>query len=431
MPTTSSIRGGRALALLPLLVALLAVPAPVAAGTPTPLGPTVQFNGRGYGHGVGMSQHGARGRALAGETAATILAHYYAGTTIEPIDPATTIRVLLMTGFVPTATVPLVIVGHGGGWTATGIAGVIPAEAKLSIRPPAPGTWNWILQVTDPSGKVLGGGGVTGTITVKPATAAGRLELKSKPSNYDEYRGNLVVKPAGTASLSVVNSVAIDAYLRGVVPTEMPSSWPLEALRAQAIAARSYAAYRIRTTDIFDVYDDTRSQIYRGILGEVAATDAVISATAGLVMRSKGAHVNALFHSTGGCATEHNENAFVASSGTKVAGPVSYLRGSQDRRPDGTCFDSAAPYSVWKSATYTLDAFSAIFAADARTNVGTLVSLDLSNRGVSGRLVSVTLVGSAGTKTVSGDVFRIVFNARKPAADPILRSNLFALAPQP
>jgi hypothetical protein len=73
-----------------------------------------------------------------------------------------------------------------------------------------------------------------------------------------------------------------------------------------------------------------------------------------------------------------------------------------------------------------------MFAADSRTNVGTLVALDLRNRGVSGRLISVTLIGSTGImKTVSGDVFRAVFNAQRPAGDPILRSNLFDLAPIP
>ena len=66
----------------------------------------------------------------------------------------------------------------------------------------------------------------------------------------------------------VINHVAIDQYLRGVVPAEMPSSWPAEALKAQAIAARSYALYRIHpTTGTFDLYDDTRSQVYRGRRG--------------------------------------------------------------------------------------------------------------------------------------------------------------------
>ena len=125
-----------------------------------------------------------------------------------------------------------------------------------------------------------------------------------------------------------------------------------------------------------------------------------------------------MFHSAGGGATEHNENVYVSSTGAKVAGPVSYLRGSRDRRPDGTAYDDASPYATWSTATYTRAQVSAMFAADGRTNVGSLTVIDLRDRGVSGRLISVVLTGSNGTKTVSGDVFRSVFNAGRPAGRP-------------
>ena len=213
----------------------------------------------------------------------------------------------------------------------------------------------------------------------------------------------------------------------------MPTSWPTEALKAQTIAARSYAAVQLRPgTSTFDVYDDTRSQVYLGSLHEDPATDGVVAATTGQVLRSGSAIANALFHSTGGGATENNENAFVSSTGSKVAGPVSYLRGSSDRAPNGTAYDAASPYATWQTATYTRSQLSAIFAADSRTNVGALVALDLRDRGVSGRLISVTLIGSTGTtRKVSGDVFGAVFNAQKPSGDPILRSNLLNVAPIP
>ena len=122
---------------------------------------------------------------------------------------------------------------------------------------------------------------------------------------------------------------------------------------------------------------------------------------------------------------------FVAASGAKIAGPVSYLRGSLDRRADGTAYDGAAPYATWKTATYSIAQLSAWFAADARTRVGTLTALGLTNRGVSGRLVSVTLIGTSGSRTVSGNVFRSIFNAARPAGDPMLRSTLFDVAPIP
>ena len=139
----------------------------------------------------------------------------------------------------------------------------------------------------------------------------------------------------------------------GLVPqrTEMSKTWPAAALQAQAIAARSYAGYRLRPdTDSYDTVDDTRSQVYRGYLAERGATNAAIAATAGIVLRSGTSIVNAVFHSTGGGATEHNENAFVSATGAKVACPVSYLRGSADcpvaevgvRSPRSTSPESAS-----------------------------------------------------------------------------------------
>jgi stage II sporulation protein D len=235
-----------------------------------------------------------------------------------------------------------------------------------------------------------------------------------------------------STTVKVVNELGLDAYLLGVVPVEMPSSWPVEALKAQAIAARSYAARRLRPGEsTYDVFDDTRSQVYRGSEAERAATNAVVAATSGRILKSGSAIANALFHSTGGGATEHNENVFVSPTGAIVSAPVSYLRGSPDRASDGTAYDAGAPLATWKTAAYNRDALTTIFAADARTNVGSLGRLDLSRRGVSGRLISVTLVGAGGTRTVSGDVFRAVFNANKPASDPELRSTLFATAPIP
>jgi stage II sporulation protein D len=210
----------------------------------------------------------------------------------------------------------------------------------------------------------------------------------------------------------------------------MPSSWPVEALRAQAIAARSYAAYRLRPgIGTFDAYDDTRSQVYLGVRRETAATDAVVAATANQVLRSGTAIANAVFHSTGGGATENNEYAFVTSSGAVTSGRVSYLRGSPDRDANGVAYDAASPYASWQTKAYTLSALSAMLAIDTRTDVGSLTGLGLANRGVSGRLISVTLFGSKGTKTVSGNVLIAVVNARNPVGDPDIRSTLFDIVP--
>jgi peptidoglycan hydrolase-like amidase len=122
---------------------------------------------------------------------------------------------------------------------------------------------------------------------------------------------------------------------------------------------------------------------------------------------------------------------FVSATGKIVSGAVSYLRGSSDRAPDGTSYDAASPKATWQTASYTRKSLSTIFAKDARTNVGAISTIDLSRRGVSGRLISVTLIGSLGTKTVSGDVFRSAFNAGNPPAHADLQSTLFDTRPIP
>ena len=410
-----------------VLTVPLVATAPVT-GTVT-LGPATEFFGRGYGHGVGLSQYGARGRAAAGQTAAQILAHYYKDTTIGTIAAGTAIRVLVLDNFAATATAPVTFAGRGGTWTITGITATFPADALLRLTPPATGQTAWQMTVTDIGGTVVYKGPAPAAARIAGTTAATTLQVVAKPTNYDLYRGTLRwILSATTAD--VVNDLPVETYLRGVVPAEMPSSWPVEARIAQTIAARSYAAYRLHpSTGTFDVYDDTRSQIYRGVHAETAASDATIAGTANQVLRSGTALVNALFHSTGGGATENNENVFVSSSGAKVAGPVGYLRGSADRNASGVAYDAAAPYATWQTATYTVAQLSAIFGADSRTAVGTLISLNLSNRGVSGRLISVTLNGTTGSRTVSGQVFVNVFNGHRPAADPPLRSTLLSLAP--
>lgn len=425
-------RHARALVAVLLLAAALAPPAATAADRTVIVGgrgSDITFHGRGWGHGVGMSQHGARGRALAGQAAAEILAHYYAGTTQAAIDPARPIRVLVLNGYAASAARPAVVHGRGGGWTIDGLATTFPADARLTLVPTAAGATTWTLRVLSAGGGQLSAAKVSGTLVVRPAAPATLLQLTSKGSTWDSYRGLLRIHL--TTTVRVVNELGLDVYLRGVVPAEMPASWPAEALRAQAIAARSYSARRIVAGGQYDVTDDTRTQVYRGAEAEAAATNAAIAATAGVVLRSGSSIANTLFHSTGGGATEHNENVFVSASGAIVAGPVSYLRGSLDRRPDGSPWDAGAPLATWRTATYSRLALSTILGRDGRTNVGTIARLDLSRRGVSGRLISVTLVGSAGTKTVSGDVFRAVFNANRPAADPQLRSTLFDTRPIP
>lgn len=441
---------------MPIAVALLAIctivpaapPAPVQAAGPTlatasvpagttAVGSTVTIHGRGYGHGVGMSQHGARGRALDGATSAEILAHYYRGATPGSVALDTQIRVRVLRDFKATATRPLVLYGRRGEWRFDGSATLYPKDLRMEIRPTitksASGTTvAWRVKVSAPDGTILRAGAIK-SFRLRGLTTNTLFQVASRTSSYDQYRGTMRVGLKNTEALaSATNERSLEGYLQGVVPSEMPSTWPAEALKAQSIAARSYAARRLRPgASYFDVDDDSTSQIYLGVLGEKATTTAAIKATAGVVLKSGSTIANTLFHSTGGGATEHNENVYVSPTGAKVAGPVSYLRGSGDRRADGTAYDAGSPYATWKTRTYTRTQLSTMFGRDSRTNVGTIAALDLRDRGVSGRLISVTLIGSLGTRKVSGSVFRSVFNANRPADDPSMRSTLFDLKPVP
>ncbi|MEA2518003.1 MAG: stage sporulation protein, partial [Chloroflexota bacterium] len=148
-----------------------------ADGVPPSTFPTTTFSGRGYGPGVGMSQYGARGRALARQLAPQILAHYYAGTTLGSRSAATIVRVLLLTGFQGTAAKPLTIVGLGGAWTIDGIAKTFPAGATLALVPTAAGATTWKATVTAATGVVLHAATLTGYQFVRPAASATRLQL--------------------------------------------------------------------------------------------------------------------------------------------------------------------------------------------------------------------------------------------------------------
>ena len=145
---------------------------------------------------------------------------------------------------------------------------------------------------------------LAGPIVFLPGGAP--LDVAGKP-----YRGQIVVSVTGK-KLDAVNDVPLEQYLAGVVPREMPAAWPAEALKAQAVAARSYALAHRLTGKPYDLYADVRSQVYGGIQGEDARATAAIAATAGQVMLHGGKVVDALFHSTSGGRTVSAAEAFGA-----------------------------------------------------------------------------------------------------------------------
>lgn len=409
-----------------------ATAAPTATPAPAPTSPpgTMTFHGRGTDHGVGLSQWGAYGRAQAGQSHEEILAHYYRNTSLGSLSGAPpSMRVLVADRIAPTSDRPAKVYGWYGPWSIEGRAGPFPSGAYVTMVPSGS---SWRAIVRDPSGTVIADFSDAADIMLRPGSDATRLQVWFKPSYYDTYRGSVHLR-GRSGVVSAINHVLLEDYLLGVVPAESPSSWPGAALRSQAVAARSYAYVhrRSQANYYYDVHDDARSQVYLGVLYEKASTTAAVHDTAALVVKYGTAVANTLFHSAAGGWTENNENVFVSSTGARLASPVAYLRGVSDRRPDGTSYDSSSSKATWKTATYTLAQLSTIFANDSLTSVGTIQSLDLSNRGVSGRLISVTLRGTLATKTVSGSYFKYVFNVYSPVTDPAMWSTLFDTSPIP
>jgi len=244
-----------------------------------------------------MSQWGAEGYARHGFGYRQILAHYYPGTTLAVVNPRPA-RVLL------EEARDSVRVGSGAPFVVVDARGRtlhLPARSVVVTR-------TFVLRHLH----------LRQPLRFEPGAQPLQVELNG-------YRGDVVVK-AKPDGLMAVNVLPLDRYLRGVVPLEMPASWPAEALKAQAIAARSYALRRVHpATGTYDLYDDTRSQVYRGQRAENPATDAAIAATRGAVLLSGSTIVNALFHSAGGGWTENNENVFVSATGAIVAGPVLWV----------------------------------------------------------------------------------------------------------
>ena len=111
--------------------------------------------------------------------------------------------------------------------------------------------------------RVTGRGGM---VTLRGRAANGRVN--------GAYRGAIDFTPGAFSGVNAINALSLDTYLRGVVPDESPPSWPLEALKAQAVAARTYAVATMKPGAGFDLYPDTRSQVYGGVAAEEASTDA-------------------------------------------------------------------------------------------------------------------------------------------------------------
>jgi stage II sporulation protein D len=194
------------------------------------------------------------------------------------------------------------------------------------------------------------------------------------------------------SGINAINAVALESYIRGVVPSEMPASWAPEALKTQAVAARTYALTTGKSGAGFDQYATTASQVYRGMAAEQASSDAAIAATAGQVVTYNGSPVVTYFFSTSGGQTENVEFSFVGAQ----ANP--WLRSVKDE------YDSISPRHTWRFK-WTKKTAAAKLKAYTR---GTFRGIKVTRRGASPRIVSAQVLGSRGRVDVSGPTLRRV-----------------------
>jgi SpoIID/LytB domain protein len=378
-----------------------------------------------------MSQYGARGRAAAGQTYAQILAHYYTGTTLGTLDPTQPIRVMLNSAYTPTPSAPARIVARLGPWTSAtfvddlGAQLVFPTDSYVDLMPSDLG---WQASVYDSTGAVLATA-LTTDLMVNPADPATRLQMTWRASlpRYVLYRGSMRLLVNGS-TVQAINIVAMDDYVKGVVPAEMPPLWSIEAVKAQAVASRSYGFRHLHPERNFDVVPTADNQVYGGVSLEHPHSNLAVDQTSGQVPMYNGAPILAYFFTVGGGYTENNEYAWPSSKGSVTGTPIPYLRGVSDYDANGLAYDRNAPGFAWQSNSFTWAQLSNWMASDARTNVGTLLNIQFK-RGVSGRAYCVTLVGSARTLNVSGQVFKIVFNANNGSTSD-LDSAMYFLQPE-
>lgn len=398
-----------AAALSCLLTSWSVAPAAHAAGPETYYADNdaFAFTGHGYGHGRGMSQNGAYGAALEGLSSAQILDFYYPGSVPAPTPAANAgIRVLLSGGdgvqtqlSVQTRDGAVTLTDYG---TATALAlpaavGAAPvtgwrlvAVGNGTIR--LEGAWSGAWQAY-PVGAGFVTAGAAGF-----GGAAGQLTVVRADGTLRDYAGTIAAAPNGATGISTINLLSTEAYLRGVVPSESPSSWPPAALQAQTVAARTYAVRVSDPTRLYDICDTTSCQVYSGLATYMADgrlsratttnnTDGAITATAGQIRTYGGAPILAQYSASDG--------GWTVSGGPSAPYLVA--------KPDP--YDGAIPNSS-NSWTQTISASTLGAAVGVGRAYALVVTSRDGNGDWGGRVGGVTVLGSTGSVALSGDVFR-------------------------
>ena len=218
--------------------------------------------------------------------------------------------------------------------------------------------------------------------------------------NGHPYRGAVVIVADGKGRLTVINELDLEDYVRSVVPAEMPHSWPLEALKAQAVVARSYAvANRDRFgKEGYDLCATAACQVYEGVQSEKPSTDKAVDATRGQVLTFKDKPVSAVFHSCCGGRTDDAKDVW-------RSGPIPYLRGVRARWCRQEC-----PFYQWKADISDDDLSRRLRAAGH--DVGRVQSLRIVSRTGAGRAYEVRVIGSSAAATLQANAFRLIVGSR-------------------
>ncbi len=194
------------------------------------------------------------------------------------------------------------------------------------------------------------------------------------------YRGRLQVLP-GASQLQVINHLGVETYLPSVVGSEMPASWPLEALRAQAVAARTYALQQRKPEAPFDLRATVVSQAYKGVEAETPSTWEAVRGTRSLVITYRQALINAVFHSSSGGSTEN--------SGELWSRQLPYLVSVSD-------FDEQSPVRVWRQSLPP-EQLQRAFA-----EIGGASGIEVLSSSSTGRVRQARVLGPRGQLLLSG-----------------------------
>lgn len=322
------------------------------------------IDGAGNGHGVGMSQVGAEGLAEHGYSYQQILAHYYTGTSIAPLPSTPEVSVLLAGG------------RRSVSFRGAGAAATLRLHAASTYLAFPAGESEIVIE--GPSGRrhvlptpvLLSGSG--------PLTLLARTSGGVKDGQFD---GQFELVHTGRR-IDVIDDVDLEDYVRGVVPAESPATWQPAELEAQAVAARGYAV-TTRVGPGFDLYGDTRSQAYGGVGAETATTNAAVAATAGEVVTYDGVPVTTYYFASSGGETEDVQNSFIGAQ------PEPWLVSVPD------------PFDDVRFGPISMTLAKAAHRLGPLLR-GKLQQIEVTQRGVTPRVVSAEVVGSAGTTMVSG-----------------------------